>query len=129
MRPVRLISLVAGIAVAVLLLLTLAPVPHPFSIQLAISGPEYASSAIFSPTSGSYVSGVWRTLSGDSVYLYIFLGPRDSGAEPNIPVYWQFGPSGSFSFTASNPPYRFSVGSSGSVETVSISGDVSYVIL
>jgi hypothetical protein len=116
-----LVVLIAIVAtVALIGVLVLIPLPHPF-VEVLHSGGTTAGAATYSFPSGSSVTGKWATASGDDVGFDIRSG---SG---NV-IYSATASSGSFGFTASDPPYTFTTLSTGS-ETTNVTGtfDASYL--
>jgi len=109
------IILVIVASLAVILILFLVPVEHPFSLKVTSSLSGTGATA-FAPPSGSGVSGSW-TAAGASVILQI----TDSLGHA---IYAGDGTSGSFSFTAINSPYTVSM-TSPAPETVTVTGHYS----
>ncbi len=95
------IGLVVVVVVLIVVLAVAAtPLPHPFSAQLD-TGAFNAPTWQLDPPAGSTVSGAFSTESGGSVTF----GIVDGGGSP---IYSADSASGSFSFTAAEPPYTFS---------------------
>ena len=93
--------------------------PHSFSATFPSSYPELTPGFRLNPPTGSPVSGNWSTARGAAVFLEAWDG---SGSV----VYGGRGSSnnGSFSFTASDPPYTFAAESPTS-EPVYVTGSYS----
>ena len=113
----RLVFLIIAVVVAsvALLLPILNPmISHSYSLQL--KSDAYAEGkATLDPPTGSHVSGAWKTVSGDTVKFSIL----NKGRAQIYVVPSAAG--GSFSFTATSPPYSFEDNSSAS-ETVEVTG-------
>jgi len=113
---VVILGVVVSIVVILVVLFTV-PVPTSFSTSFSdscIGGirPETCPTENF--PMGAYVSGTFSTIGGSPAGLQI--------VGENGPVFFSTVSSGSFSFTASNPPYQFApaVGGDGST---SVSGE------
>jgi hypothetical protein len=103
---------VVGVIVVVLLVLYLIPFPNSFSFAVPPIRPGLG--AMFDPPSGSYVKGSWFAVHGIRVNLVV----QDS---LDVWVYSSYATNGSFTFTASHPPYEFYVSSS-DIDTVQVNG-------
>lgn len=101
--------IIVGVAVAVLVVLAVVPIPQTRSFSV-YSAPEFEGAQFESFPSGAPVSGHWSTAGGQSVTVQI-----EGGL--SLPSYNASGSSGSFSFTANFAPYLFVVQSSGPVNT------------
>jgi DNA-directed RNA polymerase subunit RPC12/RpoP len=109
----RNIGIVIAVIVIVVLVLYLVPLPQSFSTTLDSSVVTPTGSELTFPQ-GSQVSGSWQTGDGGSVTLVILNG---SGHD----VYTADAVSGTFTFSANDPPYVVTAVSL-LPETVSISG-------
>jgi hypothetical protein len=116
-RNIAIAVLIIVVAIAVLALL---PVPRPFTEHLT-SAYMNPGKATFSPPLGSQITGRWSTADGGSVSFNI----EDANANE---IYFADSSGGSFSFTASNPPYYFLVNSA-PTESISVSGTYSSPLL
>jgi hypothetical protein len=108
------VIIVVVIVVAILVALLTIPISTSYSFQFSSSF-SVTAGATLSPPTGAHVSGTFSTVSGDSVTFQI------TGSNNNSVVYSTDSNYGSFSFTASNPPYTFSA-SSLFPESVHVSG-------
>lgn len=102
------------------LVLLLVPIPHPFSLQFTTT---FASpgTVTLSPPALSQVSGTYSTGNGGAVWFQIQDAFRDT-------IFSGIASNGSFSFSASLPPYTFTA-LTGFNETVSVKGTYSTPIL
>jgi hypothetical protein len=110
---VRNVVIVLVVVVVALVALFTVPISHSYSYQFASSLLSTAG-ATLSPPTGAHVMGTFSTASGGSVTFQI----TDSNS--NV-VYSTDSNYGSFSFTASSPPYTFAASSLLS-ESVHVSG-------
>lgn len=101
--------IIARVALAII------PIPHIFSEHFTSS--MGAAGATLSPPTGAQVTGHWMT--SDDGSLTFEIGDSNSNV-----IYESEASSGSFNFTASNPPYTFAA-SSFFTESVSCSGTYS----
>lgn len=108
-------GIVVTLVVIIILILVVLPLPHSFSqdVTTELNPVTGAGATSISFPKGSAVSGSYSTALGISA-LVVF---DSSGTQ----VYDGSGPSGSFSFTASNPPYYF-VAVCVCIGTVTVSG-------
>jgi hypothetical protein len=114
-HPVRNVVVIVVVVVVVVLVALLAiPISTPYSYSVTAT---YSTNGVatLSPPSGAKVSGTFTTTDGDSVTFEIL----DSG---HSTVYSDDASYGSFSFTASNPPYTFEAITTILSHTVDISG-------
>jgi hypothetical protein len=115
-----------GVALAVVLVVVVAvlfvvPVSHPFSDQVTATPSAYGL-ATLTPPIGSQVSGTFSTTHGDPVTFEI-LNAKNSA------VYSSDSNYGTFSFSASAPPYFFEATTTLASQTVNISGQFSAPLL
>lgn len=120
------IIVVVVVVVATMVALITIPITSSFSEQFGpyrlVLGPAPPyPSAIFDPPTGSHVWGTFSVNGTEAVNFQVF----DKSANP---VYSDNSTQGSFSFSASNPPYLFFAGPYIS-EVVSVSGYYSIPIL
>lgn len=91
---------VAGVAAAAILaILAIAPVTHPYSQEFGSGYPTPGLSTLSVPK-GADVSGSWTA---PGAYNVTF-GVLDSGGTP---IYVSTAHGGTFGFTANDPPYTF----------------------
>jgi hypothetical protein len=111
------------IVVIVVVALFTVPVSHSYSKQFTYPGAGEAGTATIDPPVRSQVSGTFSTNNGAVEFSFTIQGSNGEGD-----VYSSQSTSGSFSFTASNPPYTF-VAVSLSAGSVNVSGTYSVPIL
>jgi hypothetical protein len=110
---VELVIIAVATACVVAAIFAVAPVQHSYSEEFSSS---YAApgAATLTPPKGSQVSGSWATGDGGTADFVILNSNQDI-------VYTSDAASGTYTFTASNPPYTFAV-TSYSSETVYVWG-------
>lgn len=117
-RHVVVVVVAIGIA-ATLVAMTAALVPHSFSLQFYSTSGGPPGWGTLTPPRGSVVSGSWSTADGANFSFQI--QSNDGGI-----VLHTGGASGSFRFTAGDPPYFFSaIYFSATGEPVNVTGTYS----
>lgn len=117
-RYLRAAAAASAILAGFVLFVALFPIPHSFSLG-TYAGPLTVGSvpqpAWLRPPGGSSVQGSWATSTAVSVDFYI------EDASSTI-VYSSTSSTGSFHFTANDPPYAFYAMWGSDSETVTITG-------
>jgi hypothetical protein len=120
-RRRNLVVVVVAVVVVISTGLYTIPVPHAFSDQLTVLGERGSYQGTIDPPHGSSVSGTWSLPGGQGADFFV------DGSNGQA-IYNEFGNSGSFSFTASSPPYTL-LAYTGNAGPVNVSGTISYPIL
>src|SRR5271157_491859 len=127
-NPAKIVAIVLVIVIVTLVLLYTVPVATSYSYQFSTS-PTGEGAMTFNPRSGAQVYGSFYTTTGGPVTFQI----QDSiGNYAYENTTQNSSVSGSFSFTAVNPPYTFiafSLGSSHAPETVAVHGHYTAPVL